>query len=703
MLDISRLESSLWEAADQLRANSKLNATEYSMPVLGLIFLRHATNRFEMVKAEIEATLPSRGGKKRSLNADDFKGKAAIYLPEEARYDYLLSLPEGADLGLAINEAMKAVEALSSMLQGVLPKEYAVFDPDLLKDLVRIFGRDELKRATGDVFGRIYEYFLNKFAMSGAQEGGEFFTPPSLVKMIVNVIEPTRGVVFDPASGSAGMFVQTGHFLEMQGANPTEKITFFGQEKSETNTRLAKMNLAVHGLDGQIQLGNTFYDFREDLVEKCDFVMSNPPFNVDLVSPDKVKSDPRLFTKKKIPGISAKTKTVSNANYLWIQYFYRYLNENGRAGFVMASSASDAGHGEKEIREELIATGAIDVMISIGTNFFYTRSLPCTLWFFDRGKPKAWRDQTLMIDARSVYRVISRKIRDFSEEQLQNLSAIVWLYRGEQHRYLSLVRQYLTRTYAEARQIEAVVLSLDAPVAIVLEQLKQFAAQVELTEEITIEDITTLKLSLEELEAAAQSFQTDRSEVLKALKQQIAGFAEVDLATNAAQRSQADRFAELVPALKGLQKHIAEVHKMVGRSLEIAEKQLALRRWEAWDSKAVRTVREQLEQARDQVIAVLKSTLYFKQQVAWLQVRFPEAIFVDVPGLCRVVSQDEIVQQDSSLTPGRYVGVGTVAAEDDEMEFEERMREIHLELAELNESAIELASAISTSFKEMTL
>jgi type I restriction enzyme M protein len=331
MLDISQLESSLWEAADQLRANSKLNAAEYSMPVLGLIFLRHATNRFELVKTEIEVSLPSRGGKKRSLTIDDFKGKAAIYLPEAAHYDRLLVLPEGGDLGVAITDAMTAIEELSPMLQGVLPKEYAAFDPDLLKDLVRIFGRDELRRAKGDVFGRIYEYFLNKFAMSGAQEGGEFFTPPSLVRTIVNVIEPTRGKVLDPASGSAGMFVQTGHFLEIRGASASDKMTFYGQEKSETNTRLAKMNLAVHGLDGQIQLGNTFYDFREDLVGGCDFVMSNPPFNVDLVSPEKVKNDPRLFTQKKIPGISAKTKTVSNANYLWIQYFYSYLNDRGRA------------------------------------------------------------------------------------------------------------------------------------------------------------------------------------------------------------------------------------------------------------------------------------------------------------------------------------------------------------------------------------
>jgi type I restriction enzyme M protein len=253
MLNISQLESSLWEAADQLRANSKRTATEYSKPVLGLIFLRHATNRFEQVKAEIEANLPSRGGRKRAITADDFRGKAAIFLPEQAHYDYLAALPKTADINEAVNEAMRLIEAEVPMLSDVLPKEYGDFDYELLHDLLRIFARDELKTATGDVFGRIYEYFLSKFAMTGAQEGGEFFTPPSLVRLIVNVIEPQRGVVIDPACGSAGMFVQTGHFLEDRGDRPTDRVTFYGQEKSESNTHLAKMNLAVHGLDGHIQ------------------------------------------------------------------------------------------------------------------------------------------------------------------------------------------------------------------------------------------------------------------------------------------------------------------------------------------------------------------------------------------------------------------------------------------------------------------
>ncbi|WP_264299873.1 class I SAM-dependent DNA methyltransferase [Nostoc sp. MG11] len=303
------------------------------MPVLGLIFLRHATNRFNAVKVEIEESLPSRGGRKRAIAKDDFKSKSAIFLPLEAQYDALLNLAEKADIGSAINTAMKAIEDEVEMLQGVLPKDYTSFEQDLLYNLVRIFDREELRTATGDVFGRIYEYFLNKFAMSGAQEGGEFFTPPSLVRTIVNMIEPDRGNVLDPACGSAGMFVQTGHFLENRGDDAAKtsvgdftdlrgvsktaaKITFYGQEKSDTNTRLSRMNPAVHALEGIIRQNNTFYDRWEELLGKCDFVMSNPPFNVDGVSPEKVKTDPRLFSDKKIPGIAAKTKAVSNENYL---------------------------------------------------------------------------------------------------------------------------------------------------------------------------------------------------------------------------------------------------------------------------------------------------------------------------------------------------------------------------------------------------
>ncbi|MEH2057066.1 MAG: class I SAM-dependent DNA methyltransferase [Nostoc sp.] len=717
MLNISQLESSLWEAADQLRANSKLNANEYSMPVLGLIFLRHATNRFNAVKAEIEKGLSSRGGKKRPITIDDFKGKSAIFLPIEAQYDRILNLAENADIGKAINAAMKAIEDETKMLEGVLPKEYTSFEQDLLYNLVRIFDREELRTATGDVFGRIYEYFLNKFAMSGAQEGGEFFTPPSLVRTIVNMIEPDRGNVLDPACGSAGMFVQTGHFVENRGEDAAAKITFYGQEKSDTNTRLARMNLAVHGLEGIVRQGNTFYDRWEELLGECDFVMSNPPFNVDGVSPEKVKTDSRLFTEKKIPGIAAKTKAVSNANYLWIQYFYSYLNERGRAGFVMASSASDAGHGEKEIREELIATQAVDMIISIGTNFFYTKSLPCTLWFFDKGKPAERQDKVLMIDARNVYRVVTRKIRDFSEEQLQNITAIAWLYRGQQERYLGLVGEYLNKTHQEAGTIEGVLTQLESPLAKLTQMLHTFSdrlgaslpllkdlPEVEglVAEDIANQNIETFRATLSELEAGIQEFTAARDVLIGELQVHLAWFATQaeSLSTNEAQKDCAARFALFIPQLKTLQKHINEVHKVGTRAVELAEKKLEARKQDIWDGKEVKKQRDALDIVRDEAIFAIKSTLYVKAQVTWLQSRFPEAVFVDVSGLCKVVTRDEITQQDSSLTPGRYVGVTALDGEDED-DFEERMREIHLELASLNEEAVELAASIAANFEEL--
>lgn len=436
--DLKKLESKLWEAADQLRANSKLTATEYSFPVLGIIFLRHANNRFIKAKKEIKENLPVHPVRGiRAMTKNDFLDAKAIYLPEKSRWDSIIQLPDGVDIGEHLNQAMRDIEAEYEDLIGVLPKTYNLFEKDLLQELLRIFNNEVLDHMPGDAFGQIYEYFLNNFAKSGAQEGGEFFTPPSLVKTIVNIIEPNHGVILDPAAGSAGMFVQTAHFIEENGFDASKKVTFYGQEKTDTNTKLAKMNIAVHGLDGDMVQGNTFYEDKHELVGKCDFVMANPPFNVDGVdkNKDSVKNDPRLPFG--LPN-------NDNANYLWIQYFYSYLNETGRAGFVMASSSSDAGHSEKEIRKQIIDTGAVDVMVSIGNKFFYTVTLPCTLWFFDRAKEKdeIRKDQVLMLDLRNVYRKVSSNLHDFTKEQLNNIHAIVGLYRGDNTLYNKLVEDY---------------------------------------------------------------------------------------------------------------------------------------------------------------------------------------------------------------------------------------------------------------------
>src|ERR1017187_8467675 len=423
------------------------------MPVLGVIFLRHATNRYDAACREIAQDQAAGKMPKRPLNKADFLKRRALMLPKEARYDELMRLPKGEDFGAALVAAMNAIEREFEPLLGQLPKDYGEFEPSVLENLLRIFNGETLRTAGGDVFGRIYEYFLMKFAIQGAQDNGEFFTPPSLVQTIVNVIEPDHGIVFDPACGSGGMFVQSSHFIERQKQDTAHRVTFFGHEKTVTTIRLARMNLAVHGLQGDIRDANTYYDDPHRLQDgkplwgHCDFVMANPPFNVDEVDAGKAGKDRRLPFG--LPGVN-KNKKVSNGNYLWISYFHSYLGSRGRAGFVMSSQASSAGHGEAEVRRKLVETRDVDVVISIRSNFFYTRTVPCELWHFDKGKPADRRDRVLMIDARNVYRKGTRKIYDFSDEQLKNLTSIVWLYRGQRERFLDLVQSYLDRTLEEA-------------------------------------------------------------------------------------------------------------------------------------------------------------------------------------------------------------------------------------------------------------
>lgn len=701
MQDITRLENDLWEAADQLRANSKLTATEYSLPVLGLIFLRHATNRYLTVKAEIEKTLPSRGGRTRPLTAADFQQKAAIFLPDAAQYEYLVNLSGQEDLGKKINDAMTLIEGQVDFLKGALPKTYTRFENELLNRLLRIFNRDALRKATGDVFGRIYEYFLNKFAMSGAQEGGEFFTPFSLVRLIVNVIEPEQGIVLDPALGSAGMFVQTGHFLEEKGSSPSAAITFYGQEKSDTNVNLARMNMAVHGLEGtHIRQGNTFYERLDHLIGQCHRVMANPPFNVDGVDPDRIKGDGRLFTQKKIPGISSKTKAVSNANYLWIQYFYSYLNATGRAGFVMASSATDAGHGEREIRQQIIETGHVDAIIAIGTNFFYTRSLPCTLWFFDKGKPNGRLDQVLMIDARHIYRVVTRKIRDFSDEQLANITAIVWLHRGQTDRFLALVGRYLSQAQTAVSHLPSSLNQLDQPLTALQTAVSHLASTAQPSDDLTPAALADFQKQVDALAADGRAFRQERETLLNDM-QNLEDFAALPSA-NAAQHAARERLDPFIPRLKALQKSLTALVREASRARDAAEKELNGRTATAWDHKTARTALADLEAARDAATAALKALIYWHTQANWLQSRFPDGVYADVLGLCKVVSRADIAGHDDSLTPGRYVGVAPLELEDDEV-FEERMSEIHFEIEALNEEASELASTIKENFEGLAL
>ena len=457
MINIRKLESELWESADLLRQGSKLTSSQYCMPVLALLFLRYAYSRYKMVEAEILQNRPSRGGRVMPVEPSDFTAKSALYLPREAQFDYLVNLPDNIvtaglktkdgqeinSLGEAVNNAMQLVEDQSEQLTGVLPKTYTMFADDLLRELLRIFNNKTIDEVGGDIIGRIYEYFLSKFAKAVASDDGVFFTPKSLVKMLVNVLEPTQGVMLDPACGSGGMFVQTGDFVNQAGLNANTQMTFYGQEKVEYNAQLCLMNMAVHGLNGRIISGdeaNSFYHDAHNLAGKCDYVMANPPFNVDKVKAESASAAGRLPFG--LPGVNQKTKEIGNANYLWISYFYAYLNDHGRAGFVMASSATDSANKDRDIREKLVRTGDVDVMVSVGNNFFYTLSLPCSLWFFDRNKHADIRDKVLFIDARNYYTIVDRTLNEWTEWQLRNLQAIVHLYRGEKEKYQQLLADY---------------------------------------------------------------------------------------------------------------------------------------------------------------------------------------------------------------------------------------------------------------------
>ena len=606
MINIRKLEAELWESADLLRQGSKLTSNQYCMPVLGLIFLRYAYSRFKKVEAQILKGRPSRGGRVMPVEASDFAAKSALFLPKEAQYSYLLGLPEdikAADLcnkdghkmnslGEVVNNAMQLIEDQSEQLTGVLPKSYTDFSDEILSELLRIFNNSALDEIGGDIIGRIYEYFLNKFAKNIASDDGVFFTPKSLVKMIVNVLEPESGILLDCACGSGGMFIQSGDFVNQAGMNANSTMTFYGQEKVEYNAQLCLMNMAVHGLTGVIKSGdeaNTFYHDAHNLNGCCDYIMANPPFNVDKVKAESCESAGRLPFG--MPGVN-KNKEVGNANYLWISYFYSYLNEHGRAGFVMASSATDSQGKDKDIRESLIKTGHVDAMVSVGNNFFYTKSLPCSLWFFDKGKAEAIKDKVLFIDARNYYTVVDRTLNEWSEWQLKNLNAIVWLHRGEIDKYRNLLDEYHTALHSE------------------------------------------------------------------------------------------DSFEEIVHTL--------------------SEKLKALRK-EAKDavSAADKRDKKSTQAEYDERIAVLTDDLTIAKEAHWLYEKFGDGEYQDVLGLCKAATLAEIEEKGWSLTPGAYVGVAPI--EDDGVDFEERMAEIHKELLSLQAESNDLMDTISQNMKEMGL
>lgn len=606
MINIRKLEAELWESADLLRAGSKLTSNQYCMPVLGLIFLRYAFSRYKKVEEEILKNRPSRGGRVIPVEASDFAAKSALFLPKEAQYDYLLNLPEDikaaglknkdghemTSLGEVVTNAMQLIEDQSEQLTGVLPNSYTDFSDEILSELLRIFNNSAIDEVGGDIVGRIYEYFLNKFAKNIASDDGVFFTPKSLVKMIVNIIEPKSGVLLDPACGSGGMFIQSGDFVNQSGMNANSAMTFYGQEKVEYNAQLCLMNMAVHGLTGVIKSGdeaNTFYHDAHNLDGCCDYVMANPPFNVDKVKSESAQAAGRLPFG--MPGVNAK-KEVGNGNYLWISYFYSYLNEHGRAGFVMASSATDSQGKDKDIRESLVKTDHVDAIISVGNNFFYTKSLPCSLWFFDKGKSEGIKDKVLFIDARNYYTVVDRTLNEWSDWQMKNMNAIVWLYRGETEKYMALLNEYRT--------------------------------------------------------VLGQNISFD------------------------------DAHIQLKAELKDLQKRA---------KIEV--------------EAAGRTDKKRIQAEYDEMIAAKTEELTTAKEAVWLYEKFGDGVYADVLGLCKVASREEIKEKGYSLTPGAYVGVAPL--EDDGVDFEERMAEIHRELLSLQVESNDLMDTISQNMKEMGL
>ncbi len=721
---IDAIERRLWSAADTLRANSKYAGNEYFLPVMGLVFLRHAHSRYLAARDEIEAGLPTRGGRRRAVTRADFARRNALFLRPEARFDHLVALPDGADRAGAVVAAMASIEADYAGLRGVLPKdEYQALDNEVLGELLRKLNPDELKRVSGDVFGRIYEYFLTKFADQKAHDDGEFFTPVSLVSLIAHVLDPDRGTVLDPACGSGGMFVQSARTVEEHGGSPAERLTFRGVEKNDTTIRLARMNLAVHGLEGDIRQAITYYDDPHELLGRADYVMANPPFNVDEIDADKVRADPRLPFG--LPGVNRKRK-VGNGNYVWISYFHSYLNETGRAGFVMSSQASSAGGAEAAVRRRLVETGDVEALIAVRANFFYTRTVPCELWFLNRARPEAQRGKVLMIDARHVYRKVTRKIYDFSPEQQQNLLAVVWLHRGQTGRFADLVTRYLhdaadaalacfERPAAGGERHQSAAGSAGGP-------SRPPASSGAPADSAAARPLPAFVEAADALDDALAPFLEGRpatgphAEPRTRFRDAAAAFAAdaerfLSLAGDAANpaptavgadalTAQVERFAPLAERSLHLAEQADQLHRLAVRLIETCEQECDARSSAAWNARAVTRARRTADEARRAAVDALERVRYLWRQARWLTDRFPDAALRDVPGLVKLVDRAEIEANDWSLTPGRYVGVAP-EEEDENFDFKAALREIHAELETLDAEAVTLAARIRKNFEEL--
>lgn len=694
---LKKLERDLWAAADKLRANSDLKASEYSTPVLGLIFLKFADNKYRQHEAAIRQEYEKLKGTRREKSLEEVAiEKCGFFLQDYARYDYLLQLPEQENVAKAIRRAMASIELSKPELLGVLPQEeYDRFtrsdkNTGIPKDLLKLFS-DIPVDAAGDVFGQIYEYFLANFALSEGQGGGEFFTPRSVVKLMTEIIEPHGGKVYDPACGSGGMFVQSAEFIHQHQADKAADLDVYvcGTEKTRETVKLAKMNLAVNNLRGDIKQANTYYEDPFNAFGAFDYVMANPPFNVDDVTLDAVEKDPRFNTygvprnktkgkgKKEKDGEQKAIETVPNGNYLWINLFATSLKAGGRAALVMANSASDARHSEAEIRKTLIEQNLIYGMLTLPSNLFYTVTLPATLWFFDKGKND---ERVLFIDARNIFTQVDRAHRELSDEQIQNIAIIPRLHKGRRQEFVDLVDRYLHQGIAQLHEAAEHLPGLNRRLlAVLAEEADEQATQ---AARDAISHLEAQWAQLDDLdEAQAQHERSrgqnhsmeDRNEAQHALRARFSPF-----------------FHGLHGAVKALDKTIREMDKRKADAAKAEGKRATTNRQTKAVKAAVQALHDELKVAE---------LLY--QHVSWLQERFPKAQYEDVTGLCKLASREEIAEQDWSLNPGRYVGV--VIEEDGKTE-EEFLADLQTAMDELNEldgAAVRLKAVVDANLKSI--
>ena len=691
---LKKLENDLWASANSLRAYGGLKAADYAVPVLGLIFLRFADNKYSQFETKIlEDHKTDKGTRlERTIEAIAL-ANCGFYLPDYARYDYLLNLPGDLSLAKALRKAMEGIEEYQDeKFKNVLPKE-AYFDiekkkADILPQLLKSFS-DIPKDATGDVFGKIYEYFLGEFAMSEGQKGGEFFTPTSVVRFIVEVIEPYAGKIYDPACGSGGMFVQSAKFVQ-EANHDLSDIYVYGQEYMGETARLAKMNLMVNNIRGEITEVNSYEGDPYGSLGRFDFVMANPPFNVKSVKESTVKNDVRFY-KYGLPKNKGKNTddSITDANYLWISLFATSLNENGRAGFVMANSASDAGNSEYQIRKKIVDSGMVDCMVSMPSNMFFTVTLPATLWFFDKQKVNSSRnDKILFIDARNTYHQINRAQREWTEEHIQNLAAIVRLYRGETDRYLELLNHYEQLSIECTHKLPACFDNFHNKLTSGLIALKHYAAESKSKRKADEQ----LKLADSGLMQKLDSF------VLPGFALPSFGWQHDLPADNAGQLGFTEKLAVYVNALNEVDANLKTQKDRFTEICACADKLLKVKSDKTWAELGLNNIvrsQDELQQAWKSAIDLVA---YWHSNIHWLQSRFPEATYTDVVGLCKLADKKEYAEeQDYSLNAGRYVGVAIEVDELSPDEFTSLMIEQLTSLIGLNNKAADLEKLISSN------